>query len=648
MCAVLTTNDELTWPGTCIFVDTESRWETDQLNPRRQLHSFRLASATACRIESGKQTRRKSERFREARDFWSWVNFVRHPRMPVWIFAHNLGFDLTMLDFWGQLTAGNFSLHQRPLANLEHIRSEKLKRIMSRTKKGFLMTDDPPSAVECYHRDRWKCILIDSLNYFDRSLEQIADWLGLEKLPLPANDATWDDWFARCDQDVKILEAALLKWLLWHGKQELGRFSFTLAGACLAGFRHRWMAHEIDLPDDQSQRDFEREAFYLGRTQALWLGEISPTVCKPVCSIDQGADLFTQPPRGPFFQLDANSFYGAIGAYENVPVKTIETSANYPGIELEPSQLDETCLAHVLIETREETFPVRTPEGIAWPIGTYWTTLCGTELLRALTAGLVKRVGRWCRYEMAPAFRKYACDLWTERLSARAAGDGLLEHVCKQMLARLHGKFAQRLDEWVDDPAALVDTPWSTWMRFDQETHQVRQYRSIGWDAQYRRPKGDARHAFPAIAAFTTAAGRERLLALWRVAGPRDVVYLSTDSLIVTQAGLERLADQGMIDPDELGYLRIVAEDDHIHIRGPNNYSLGKRHVIAGRHRSHKIIAADRYQATHFQSLLETIHLKGPNTVAVSEIVKTVPLPATLMLTDRAGWLRPPVMEGTP
>lgn len=643
----LTPNDDVSLPGTVIFLDTESTPSPDQLQPRRQLHRFKLGVAIAGRIENGVMTRRKVLRFRDRSEFWPWVNYVRKHGAPVWLFAHNLGFDLTMLNFWGDMGRGEFRINHKWSGDIRRIRTEKIRRKLGKTKAGLLVTEDPPTCIMCWAKAGWKIVALDSLNYFELPLAKLGNMVGIDKLAMPPHDASWDAWFDYCQRDCEILESALLRYIAFCCKQELGRFAFTLAGQSLAAFRHRWMMEQPELPDDQERRDFERSSLYTGRLDAFWVGGARDGWQKFRGEKLYQQDIFSKPPAEQFHLVDVNSFYGAVMMEQPVPLRCIESALPGEYDKCPATELDETCIARVMIETDSESFPIRTDEGSYFATGRFVTTLAGPELKRAIETDSISQTYAWMRYELGPLFRDYAAGIWKETESALSSGDSVLAYVGKQMLARLSGKFSQRIGAWQNCPESTAVEPWSEWVTVSATTGKSTRYRAIGYDVQVRGEPEDVPNSFPALHAWITSAGREWLLELIRVAGASRVYYCSTDSLIVDDTGLARLDARGMLHPTAIGFLKIQKSSPILEIRGPHHYRIGDKVVIAGKDRSGKMTGRDTYSIARFQSLQETLGRKGPDTIQVDEMEFHIPNRLVRGKIQPGGWVRPVIrIEG--
>jgi len=645
MVRYLTQNDDTTLPGVVVCVDTESIGEPDRLCERRSIHRFRLGCAVCGRVESGRMTRRKTIDFTSADSFWSWLSDVRMRDRPVWLFAHNLGFDLTMLDFWARMERGEFSLHRRWPGNLRRVRSARLRNRLKRPRKGLLVTDDPPTIVSCWHRSGWTLHCLDTLNWWEMPLARLGEMVGIDKLPMPRESAPDSDWIVYCRRDVEIVEAAVCRWALWQRSSDLGRFAFTLAGQSLAALRHRWLATGVELPDDQSRRDFERDGLFVGRLQSFWVGNSDGSPDSAAHAGARTGDLFRPPPRPPFYLLDSNSFYGAVMLETPVPHRCLECRLPGGTLACAVSDIDASCLARVALDTPHESFPVRTQHGTFFARGRFVTTLCGEELGRALAAGAVRAVYGFCRYELSHWLSDFAAGMSDLVERARGEGDRLVVYSAKAMLARLAGKFAQRTSQWRDAPEITPPGPWTTWTEVVAGLGEVRNFRSIAWDAQERRLPDDAPHSFPAVTAFVTSAGREWLRRWIESAGWEHTLYCATDALIVDKAGYERLDAAGFLHPDAMGFLKVTDCGFDLEIRGPAHYRIAGKTVIAGRDRTARMIGPHTFTATRFQTLNETLARRGVSEIAVEETVRALPLRQTPGTIRPDGWVDEPFLE---
>src|SRR5262245_45539665 len=103
-------------PRRIVCFDTESFGDIKSKEPNTSLLTFRLCCASSF-VRTGERWESMSNfETRIPGHFWDWLLGMTHAREKLWIFAHGIGFDLTMLDFWGRLSRGEFvtKQHRRP------------------------------------------------------------------------------------------------------------------------------------------------------------------------------------------------------------------------------------------------------------------------------------------------------------------------------------------------------------------------------------------------------------------------------------------------------------------------------------------------------------------------------------------------------
>ncbi len=637
--ATVKPDGELTFPGVVVFVDCETRPDPLKSKPGQREESLWFGYAVAGRIEAGGMTRRKVLRFDQAATFWDWLNLVKRPQQPVWLFAHRLAFDLTVLGFWDQLSNQDWKLsRERPLSPLTCQR-RGIPAGSTSSESGIVISEDPPSAVLCWHASGWRLNCIDTLNYWPMALSKLGAGMGLEKFPMPDEGAPREEWDRYCLRDVEIIERAITELAVWWKTQELGRWPLTIAAGAMTAWRERWLPDTVETPDDPDQRRFERDACYGGRLEALWVGETGPRF-PPSQDRPAVQTTFDDPtPRGPFHLLDANSFYGWIQSTTPVPVRTLAWWREGRDGELACPPLGGDCLAAVRVKHPTERFPLRHEGRLLFAVGEFDTVLAGPELERALACGAIQKTYEVCQYELSPVLSWFARGVWDEVQRAGRDNLGAVRLAAKTMLSRMPGKFAQNPFTWSNRPRMVSHQAFGSWGSIDGATGTIRHFRSIGWLVQEKEPGEDPDHVFPAIFAFVTAAGREHLRIWAEIAGPRNVLYLATDGLVVTQAGLERLEDAGEMRPHELGGLRVVESDDSVQIAGPGTYLLGDRRIAMGKDVAGREIAPGIWVAPRFQNLKGVFARGGGNTVAVTETTLSIPKRDVMGKVSPGGWV---------
>jgi len=195
-------------------------------------------------------------------------------KTPLYVFAHNIYFDIQSSDFihyftkWGWLHDFYYDQGQTYIL-----------KIMKGNKKIFL---------------------ISTTNYFTTSAKALGELLDLPKLDIDFDKSSNEELSAYCRRDVEIIKKAMEFYFHFILKHDLGEFSLTRASQSFRAYRHRFMNTKIWLHNEEKVKEFEREAYFGGRVECFFLGEVD---------------------RGPFVSLDVNSMYPFIMRFTPVPVK---------------------------------------------------------------------------------------------------------------------------------------------------------------------------------------------------------------------------------------------------------------------------------------------------------------------------------------
>ena len=226
-----------------------------------------------------------------------------------------------------------------------------------------------------------------------------------------------------------------------------------------------------------------------------------------------------------------------------------------------------------------------------------------------LEEGAILEVIEACAYSKEAIFTDYVNYFWALRERAIETNDSITKALAKQYLNSLYGKFGARattyrLAEEAMVSAFRVDAIYSP---DGKKRHPVIW---IGDKPYVEQDDGEAEDSIPAIAAHVTANAR---VVLWRYverAGIENVYYTDTDSLIVNQAGYERLA--GDIRGNELGKLKLEKQANTLTVHARKDYQIGDRVVCKGVGKAFLVPGATEYkreQWTSFQCYLKSLGL---------------------------------------
>lgn len=596
---VMRPNHSTAGPSHIITFDTETRPKRYGSRRGQQLHLLRLGVAKYVRIENGEYTRRDVCRFTEADTFWEFVESKQHARMPLWVFAHNLAFDLTTCNYWDRVQQGIYYTN----GNVHEETEENESGFEKRNKPGFMLLEDPPTVMNMLHCDGSRVIFCDTMNYFTTSLAKMGEMLGLPKMKMPKFSAPDSEWWPYCENDVDITEGAVLGLVRWVKEHEMGKFRYTAPAQAMAAFRHKFMKLKPECHMEPDVRQLERESYYGGRLENFYIGPVKAKRANRVGPATRRRPVRTPHPVGPVYELDVASLYPFVMAEYEYPWKLVTSSFERKTVGNWKKRLAGDCIARVYLDTTHQ-FPFREARvGTVYPVGRYWTTLCGPELQRALDLGVVKDCSAWSQYRLGDLFSSFVTELWSMRHAYEASENTLYAGLCKLIMVSLYGKFGQLGAEWKDRPQMQPPTEWGTWAITGRISGASREFRIVGGLVQERIEADEIPTAFPAIAAYVTAYGREYLADLREVAGRNNVYYLVTDALYVNQQGYDNLASAGFVADRELGKLTVKHVGRSADFECLHHLRVGDM-VKRGSVKSHaKQVGHNQWEETHFQGL---------------------------------------------
>lgn len=561
-------------PTKHLIFDCETLPVAHPTRANRQVHILRLGVCAAFRWDRGKVSRRTTHTFTSGEEFWDLVDRYAEPKKSLWIWAHNLGFDLTATRMWDAFDAQRFTLF--PALQSPAREGEQPRRT------GLLVTQDPPTIVQFRTQRAALVTAVDTLNYLCKPLSDIGEMVGLLKLPMPAWQAEDREWENYCSNDVEILERFVLGLLRTVRECDLGNLRFSAAGQGYAAWRHSKPTPVVDFCQSAEVKADERLAYYGARVWVHFAGKVlTEDRVDPHCGPDD-ADVVPTMTSGPVYRLDMNSQYPFVMEREMYPSRYLKTVHNWDVARLMQAMKGVCVVAQVSIETDRVPFPCRRSGRTAWVLGKFTTWLCGPELLRALKLGAVRQVYKAHLYSADRIFAPFAQRLLQARENARIAGDSVRASLCKVFANALHGKLAQRPVQWAHVPGAVPPMDWGTWCKWDADAQIARTFRAIAGQVQERHQGGEREESFPAISAYVTAFAREEMRKAIACAGPYNALYEDADSLHVTDAGLKALQAHNWVHPTRPGAFKLVGTALSSHYRGLKDYRFGEMEIVAG------------------------------------------------------------------
>lgn len=608
-------------PSNLLFFDTESHYKGQKPSHGVTVHELKLWTAIACRLVNGELTRVEKSHGFDARSFWEFHESRQDKKRPLWAFAHNLGFDLTLTRFWECLEHGIFTVG--PIERPPSKKTGKPRKPWT----GRLCLEGRPTFAVLNGR-RGRCRFVDTANYWPTTLEAIGKKFGLPKLTCDFATCTDAELLEYCFRDSEICQMGICDLINRWVQEKCGVFQMTAASLALTNWKHTC---DVRTPDGENldvimepghpATALERRAYYGGRVEPFFVGTA----------------------QGPIYNLDVNSLYPAMMGDNVFPRRHLRELKNATPRQLFRYMHAYGAVADVCIKSQFDTYPCR-PHGVQLHAnGHFHTTLCGPELFRALKENHVVSVGECWLYCMAPLFKNWV-RTWIDRkykAQDEQTGNAADLEFVKLISNSLSGKFGQRGEYWKDVPEQPCQFPWGQWTRGEGIPRVLHRYRGVAGKTQERVSGEEPSHSFPLISAYITSYAREYMRSLFQLCPQRSVYYSATDSIICNSDGYEALVQAQKIDPVAIGDLKVKGTYQRLRVHGCNHYELDDWVIHAGTvAKIHDCDDGERC-ADIWQQLPSIIGRKPNGTVIVSHVqIRSLdPTPKGFRQAD--GWVEP-------
>ena len=562
------------FPRHYIFVDTETREITIDKNTK-ELRLLLGVAKYIRRRDNGQISTTATLHFEHVTTFWQWVVSKSLKRTKLIIIAHNMSFDSQVLDTFNQL----WKLHYpcTKFINNGKVAIWNFSKYESKTKPQYKFDYSSGELSEIY--DVSTITLIDNMNFFNTSLAELGKSIGFPKMDYKSALKDIDKLKVYCENDVDIMVKAWDSWRSFIVDNDLGVFGQTLAGQALNSYRHRFMPVEIFIHDNDKATQLERDGYFGGRTECFYLGEITN---QPVSYYDVNS-LY------PYVMKSFKYPCNLVGHYKNMNLNDLKFYLGKYG-----------AMVDVLLQTYEPVYPKRMNGRLCFPIGEFWTTLCGDELDSAIKKDHIRRIGRVNLYKWDYLFTDYVDYFYKSRKHYEAEKNIDFAYACKIILNSLYGKFGQLIDEYelVDDSAKADMKVWSMW---DVDNQEWITFRHIGNKIEKTVGKKESYNSFAAISAFVTSNARSHLLNLIKTIGFDQCLYCDTDSIFAIghPSKFAHILNIGA----NLGQLKLEKWTNYVDIRGLKDYTFGKQRRIKGVRKNTKIKPDGSYTTIQFRNI---------------------------------------------
>ena len=501
-------------PHEVIVLDTETRQHGEGTS---EVHVLRCWVATMIR-RHGRNPGRPRQCWAEGTDaavLAQWIEDQVKSTPTVWIYTHNLSFDLSVTRLPLELIDRGWVISQHNLAS------------------------DSPWARMVKGSKAIK--LCDSASMLPYSVEHLGAHLELGKLALPGDGDSDEAWLARCRRDVEITARALTQAMDWWDERQLGHWSATGPRTGWNAYRHvaipgrgqqvvqqrgpggeSWITHGHGHPvidPDHDARVFERGALYQGRREAWRLGTL---------------------PEGTYAELDFRHAYLSIAQTFPLPCRRGMAFDSLPTSSRYVDDPNLSIIAEVTVRAAVPRYPLRGKSGIVYPVGTFRTTLCGPEIAEARRRGELVAIGAGYYYRLSWHMQPWA-DLMAAVIDDDAAGDPPMARLlCKAWSRTVFGVWAARRSNVMIEGTS-PEPGWHAEHGIDTATGAKCTILNMAGRWQYILRDQESDDSFPAILAWVQSHVRVALGAVIDEVPDRHMVSCSTDAVLLELGG--RVAD---------------------------------------------------------------------------------------------------------
>jgi hypothetical protein len=517
-------------PATHIAFDCETRLTTKY---GKKAHRWDCGCATVIRRDfQGQWSQLITYPVGTPAELWAFIADCQKGQSKIVVWAHNLPFDLRISEALRYLPQFGYSL--------EAI-------VLERT-----------AAWASFESELGKLLICDLYSWLPVSLDQLASDMGKPRPRFDYMNADRLELLKRCRDDTVLTGEIVQIILEWLDIQKAGPLRPTGGGQSHAMWRRHTLPEKTVLVhEDQHALERERRAMWAGRAEVWKHSTI----------------------EGPIYEHDLNLAYCRIAATCNVPVRLLHRKGKTPLEALDGEETGQAYLADVTVEVNKPLVPTGDDGHVLWPVGRFETTLWDPEISLLKDKGANVTVNRVWVYRTAPVLAPMAqwlinC-LTDDEVYVPAPMRRLLKHWARTLV----GRCALRYRQW--EYYGTVPVMGLSLSKAIEEGEPGEKERlHVGTEILELAAMAEADTSVPQITGWVMSEARVRLWTLMEAAGPRNLLYVDTDGLLVNAAGHHALA------PYENWYgfrsLRHKATWAKAEITGPRNLILEGERRIAG------------------------------------------------------------------
>lgn len=584
-------------PKSVVAVIVETEHEADGISAGRRVHAMRRVHVCESHRRRDKWSQHRTQCFEDGFAFYDWLESELTGGRRIHVFTPNVTATLTLTGFWDRLEIHGCHYEGKEIPACGGP-IEPPKDYDFQPADGSeisLPSESPPEPYEfsalvlggpteiVKAAIAGKSFLWTSFSqYVDPDENRIAEALHYAWVQTPALSGKLGGR-KRAPMERSQMWCRFFCTLSdWWVKHEGGPWGVSVGSLAYSYLRRRLAPKTVLRHNHKVAGRIEEAAIYGGRRSVWFVGNIGSVAAWKVHSD-------TAPERSPHPQIDGmmhhhdiRSMYPFLLATERFPVHLLFVKPTLTVKQIGEYMQDYGVLAKVRVSSSIGEYPVKTTEGVRYPVGRFWTTLPGPELQLAIQAGEVEEVSSTAIYKLGRPFQKASEEMLAMRVKYRDLIEPAWEWFVKQLANSMSGKTAQKQYTWTPRPNVSAKERWGNWIRSEGKNKPIRHYRSISGlvcemnEAEERiRPMG-------ASYAYLTSYGRCMMRAIRAECPPRTVLQQDTDGIWTTAEASQYLYERRDPDSKTPGTLN----RDHVapvgRFFGPQHYWWGGNWILSG------------------------------------------------------------------
>lgn len=539
-----------------IFFDTESNEEIIDEDTKNL--TFKLGS---CIIWNRKEEKENRFIFHDISKFWNEIDkaFDNNHKQYI-LFAHNVHFDMKMVDGFNQLDCRGWKLINHYVRNRSYIMLFK--------KSDYIL-------------HVW-----DTNNYFIKSFSvaQIGESIGYPKLKVNFKKCSIEELEIYCMRDTEILYVFIKNLVSFLIEHDLSRLKATASSLSFNTFRHK---------------------FYDDVDKKIWIHDFRRAIALERASYRGGiTDVFRLGKQENIYKTDINSHYPLPMKEMNLPIKLIYYSHesdkkligfneedvsvidlkddDYQSISEKLMQIYDFYKKDFGIIARATIFIPKKYAYLLYDFGMGKTSfawgkmeivLCTPELNFVEKYGKILKIHEINVYEVKNIFREFVQFFYDLKVKYDSEGNKIFRDFSKLMLNGNYGKWGQKeyieheltvesdyliknqdlILDIIKEKIDLINKSSFVYLGSinSKELYIIDKKIHIAY-----KTDNNSKDSFVAISSFITSQARMNLVKYILIAGRENVCYTDTDSIFCNEQGFQNLLDENCIDDFELGKLK--------------------------------------------------------------------------------------------